>query len=171
MVKYCSAMLNLERDESLYVFAGKGGVGKTTCAATTALHLAGKGDRILIISTDPSPSLSDIFEIKQNGKRQKVLDNLYIEELRLDDIKEKWKTKFGPEVFEVVSAYIPVEPEFMDYFADAPGIGDEFMLDYIRELVENRLLDLAGVADAPFLNQYTTENFSNSKIGKVKDDY
>ena len=46
------------------MFAGKGGVGKTTCAAATALHYASLEEETLIISTDPTPSLSHIFEIK-----------------------------------------------------------------------------------------------------------
>ncbi len=134
-------MLSLDADKHLYMFAGKGGVGKTTCAAVTALHLAGTGKRTLIISTDPSPSVRDIFEVKDPGGRVKVLDNLYLEEIRESDVKERWKEKFGREVYEVVSAYIPVGEDFMDYFADAPGIGDEFMLDYIRDLAGSRDYD------------------------------
>ncbi|MDY6908190.1 MAG: ArsA family ATPase [Chloroflexota bacterium] len=119
------------------MFAGKGGVGKTTCAAITALHLASGGERTLIVSTDPTPSLSDIFEVEaQDGQRQ-IMDNLYMEEISLDGVKERWKQRFGPEVYEVVAAYVPVEPDFVEYMAEAPGIGDEFMLDYIRELVED----------------------------------
>ena len=44
------------------VFLGKGGVGKTTCAAATALHFAESGERTLVLSTDPTPSLSHIFD-------------------------------------------------------------------------------------------------------------
>ena len=49
------------RDRALVLFAGKGGVGKTTCAATTALALAARADapRVLLLSTDPAHSLSD----------------------------------------------------------------------------------------------------------------
>ena len=44
------------------MFGGKGGVGKTTTSSTTALHFASQGRRTLIISSDLTPSLSDIFE-------------------------------------------------------------------------------------------------------------
>ena len=42
------------------LFAGKGGVGKTTCAAATALALAEAG-RVLLLSTDPAHSLGDVL--------------------------------------------------------------------------------------------------------------
>ena len=48
-------------------FTGKGGVGKTTCAAATALHCASSGQRTLVISTDATPSLSHIFEVEDNS--------------------------------------------------------------------------------------------------------
>ncbi len=53
-----------ENNGSIYMFSGKGGVGKTTCAATTALHHALLGEKTLAISTDATPSLAHIFEIK-----------------------------------------------------------------------------------------------------------
>ncbi len=40
---------------------GKGGVGKTTCAAAVAVAAASAGIRTLIVSTDPAPSLADVF--------------------------------------------------------------------------------------------------------------
>ncbi|MFD1565086.1 ArsA family ATPase [Haloarchaeobius amylolyticus] len=43
-------------------YGGKGGVGKTTCAAATGLALATAGQRTLVVSTDPAHSLSDSFE-------------------------------------------------------------------------------------------------------------
>ena len=41
---------------------GKGGAGKTTCAAGLAVAAAGAGRRTLVISTDPAPSLADALE-------------------------------------------------------------------------------------------------------------
>lgn len=43
------------------LFTGKGGVGKTTLAAATAAALAGRGDKTLVVSTDPAHSLGDAF--------------------------------------------------------------------------------------------------------------
>ena len=43
------------------LFTGKGGVGKTTIAATVAIVLAGLGKRVLVVSTDPASNLGDVF--------------------------------------------------------------------------------------------------------------
>ena len=45
-------------------FSGKGGAGKTTMAATTAVYKSQKGKRTLLVSTDPAGNLGDIFERK-----------------------------------------------------------------------------------------------------------
>ena len=44
------------------LYGGKGGVGKTTCAAATALKRAREGAPTLVVSTDPAHSLSDVFD-------------------------------------------------------------------------------------------------------------
>jgi arsenite/tail-anchored protein-transporting ATPase len=45
-------------------FTGKGGVGKTSIASALAVHLAGSGKKVLIVSTDPASNLQDVFEIE-----------------------------------------------------------------------------------------------------------
>jgi len=60
------ARLTLNPDLDFILFGGKGGVGKTTLAAATALYTAKKypAKRVLIFSTDPAHSLSDSFRLK-----------------------------------------------------------------------------------------------------------
>ena len=48
----------------ILLYTGKGGVGKTSIAAATALKTAKDGLRTIIMSTDPAHSLSDSFGIK-----------------------------------------------------------------------------------------------------------
>ena len=118
------------------MFAGKGGVGKTTCAGATALHYALNGEKTLVISTDPTPSLSHIFEVKDRQKPVKVLDNLYLAELGMAEVKQMWDKKFGREVYEVFSSFVAVNyTDFVDFMSSIlPGLSDEFMVDYIKEL-------------------------------------
>jgi arsenite-transporting ATPase len=123
------------------LFAGKGGVGKTTCAAASALHHASLGERTLVISTDATPSLSHVFEISDKSKPAKVQEFLYINELGLEEVKEMWDRKFGREVYEVFSSFVSIEYEdFLDFMVSLlPGLYDEFTVNYIRELeLENQ---------------------------------
>ncbi|OGN89758.1 MAG: hypothetical protein A2Z74_07865 [Chloroflexi bacterium RBG_13_46_9] len=124
------------KPKHVVMFAGKGGVGKTTCAGATALHYASLGEPTLIISTDPTPSLSHIFEISSKQKPVKVLDNLFLAELGLDEVKQMWDRKFGKEVYEVFSSFVSIKYDaFVDFMSSIlPGLSDEFMVDYIREL-------------------------------------
>jgi arsenite-transporting ATPase len=70
----------------LIMIGGKGGVGKTTCASAIALHFSLQGKKTLIISSDPTPSLSDIFERDIGDKETPIPDvpNLYGIEISSD---------------------------------------------------------------------------------------
>jgi nitrogenase subunit NifH len=46
----------------ILLFTGKGGVGKTTCAAATALRAAREGQKALVFSSDPAHSLADALD-------------------------------------------------------------------------------------------------------------
>jgi arsenite-transporting ATPase len=134
------------------MFGGKGGVGKTTCSATTALHYAETGRKTLIISSDLTPSLSDIFEMEVGATEKPVngAENLYALEISPDEVMERWKEKFGPEVYEAAASLLDMDyDEVIDYVAIAPGIQEEFMLDYILERVRDGRYDLIVWDTAP----------------------
>jgi arsenite-transporting ATPase len=116
------------------MFTGKGGVGKTTCAAATALRLASSGST-LAISTDTTPSLSHIFEAPKKRKPAEVRPSLFISEISEAEIRQMWDEKFGRDVYEVFSAFVDIGYEdFVEFMTSVlPGLGEEFMVDYIRE--------------------------------------
>lgn len=58
------------------LFTGKGGVGKTTCAAATAASVAAAGRRVLVTSTDPAHSLADAFDVALGNQPVAVADRL-----------------------------------------------------------------------------------------------
>ena len=125
-----------ENNGSIYMFSGKGGVGKTTCAATTALHHAFLGEKTLAISTDATPSLAHIFEIKDSEKPARVIESLFIDEIGTPEVEEMWDRKFGREVYEVFSSIVSLDYDSFKEFMSSmlPGLADEFMVDYIRHL-------------------------------------
>lgn len=121
------------------MFVGKGGVGKTTCSAATALHYAMAGIRTLAISTDPTPSLGHIFETGRCREMTRVFNGLCIDEVGLEKAGQMWDRKFGREVYEVFSSFVDVGyQEFLEFVTQVlPGLKDEFMVDYTRELSES----------------------------------
>lgn len=135
----------------LIMVGGKGGVGKTTCASAIAYKAARQSKRVLIISSDPTPSLSDIFEVEIGNTERKIVENLelYGLEISSDIILKKWKERFGPEIYDVISSFANVEYDFVDYIGTAPGIEEEYMLHFILELVEGSRFDLVVWDTAP----------------------
>ncbi|MGH9124251.1 MAG: ArsA family ATPase, partial [Acidimicrobiales bacterium] len=71
------------------LFTGKGGVGKTSVAAATALRCADSGLRTLVLSTDGAHSLSDALETSLDGSPRALDEQLWGQELdaaeRLED--------------------------------------------------------------------------------------
>jgi arsenite-transporting ATPase len=74
-------------------FSGKGGVGKTTIAATTAVYQSQKGKRTLLVSTDPAGNLGDIFERKVGVDTIEVSPNLFLAQMDSDAITDAYKNK------------------------------------------------------------------------------
>ena len=147
-----SNLTNLdEKKMNLLLYCGKGGVGKTTCSAATALHFADRGMKTFLISSDPAPSLSDILEMKCGSVPEKIssVKNLEVVELRPEHTIEMWKKKYGMEVYEVMSSFLPVDKDIIDYIAGAPGIDEEFMLSYVYDLLKENRYDIMIWDTAP----------------------
>ena len=76
-------------------FSGKGGVGKSTMSCGTAVWLAGKGYKTMLVTTDPAPNLSDIFG--QNiGHKVTPIDkvpNLWAIEINPDIASEEYRER------------------------------------------------------------------------------
>lgn len=116
------------------MFTGKGGVGKTTISGAAALHFSSSGMKTLILTSDPAPSLGDLFERKVGDRITEIREKLFALELSEREILRRWKERFGEEIYQVISTLIPIKRDFVDYIGTAPGIDEEFMLYYIYEL-------------------------------------
>lgn len=127
-------------DRKVIATGGKGGVGKTTIAAALALHCA-EYEKLetLVMSSDPTPSLSDILEYQVGSQPTAIpgVSHLHALELSREEILKAWKVRFGDDIYDVVSSYVPVDKEIIDYVAEAPGLVDEqYMLAYLLDIVE-----------------------------------
>ncbi|MBX3012635.1 MAG: ArsA family ATPase [Caldilineaceae bacterium] len=75
----------------IILYLGKGGVGKTTIAAASALRSAQAGYRTLVVSTDIAHSLADSLDVTLTSEPVEVAPNLYAQEINvLDEIRQHW---------------------------------------------------------------------------------
>ena len=74
------------------IYTGKGGVGKTSIAAATAIRCARMGHRTVVVSTDSAHSLSDSLEMPLSGELQRIDDNLDGIEVDMQlELETRWK--------------------------------------------------------------------------------
>lgn len=131
-------------DKQVIMVGGKGGVGKTTCSSAIALQWAMMGQRTLLLSTDPTPSLADIFDLQRRpGERLWVRENLEILEMSHGQLMDMWDKKFGREVYEVFSAIVDIDYEEFIHFISSvlPGIAEEFLVEQIRQMASQRTFE------------------------------
>lgn len=62
MKSQTKVILPRNKRPKLLFFAGKGGVGKTSMSCVSAVYLAGKGFKTLLLTTDPASHIGDVFE-------------------------------------------------------------------------------------------------------------
>lgn len=125
------------------LFGGKGGVGKTTCSAAVAVQASSSGKRTIIITSDMTPSLTDVFEVEIGDTVKQIHENLDALEISQEAITKRWKEKFGNDFYEILSHLIDVDGldsesrhQLLDYIGSAPSLREETMLDLIVDLAE-----------------------------------
>lgn len=139
-------------DKKVLFFGGKGGVGKTTCASATALAASHAGKRVLLVSTDPAHSTSDIFERTIGPEPVELLPNLWgleidgaIESKRyVANVKEQIKGLFGDHILKEANKQI-------DLAASMPGAEEMALFERIGGLIrgEDTRFDLIVFDTAP----------------------
>lgn len=86
----------------IILYTGKGGVGKTSIAAATAVKSAKQGLRTLVVSTDPAHSLGDSFDRKLSNEPVEINENLWAQEIdAIHEVEEGWGKvqKYFTELF------------------------------------------------------------------------
>jgi arsenite-transporting ATPase len=80
-----------------------------------------------------------------------VTEHLSFSELGQEVVREMWDKKFGHEVHEVFSSFVSIRyDEFTEFMTSVlPGLADEFMVDYTRELVGRQEFDVVVWDTAP----------------------
>ena len=120
----------------LAFFGGKGGVGKTTLAAAFATLLASRGEKTLLVSTDPAHSTSDILGMSLSGEPQHVEGNLWAVEIDAQKDAEEYIEKIKVDAKESVSIeVIPTVEQHLDLAKNSPGTEESALFDRFVDLI------------------------------------
>jgi len=147
------ALTGLQNESLQFIlFGGKGGVGKTTMAAATALELA-KEKKVLIFTPDPAPSLTDSFGQIIGHEPTAVAGggNLFAMEIDPKQALEGFKQKYAKEVLDILQqgTFLSNKETQSMFNLDMPGMDEMIGLMKIVEFTESVDYQLYIVDTAP----------------------
>ena len=126
-------LLTLARSKSILFFGGKGGVGKTTVSAGTALAMAAEGRRVLIVSTDPAHNLGHLFNRDVGPRPVRLAPNLDGMELDPEETVNQHLEEVSGSLRKLMAPHLAGEVDkHIELSRDAPGM-QEAALMRVRE--------------------------------------
>ncbi len=132
----------------IILYTGKGGVGKTSVAAATALRTAEMGLRTLVLSTDAAHSLADSFDTPLADEPREIAPNLWGQET---DVTRAMESHWGSVQGWVatVMAWRGMDEIVASEMAVLPGMDELANLLYILDYYEQGAYDILIVDCAP----------------------
>ena len=137
------------------LYGGKGGVGKTTMAAATALDSAERGTATLVVSTDPAHSLSDTFETQIGTSPEQLREDmpLYAAEIDPEAALEEGQAAFaaeGGDAFGGLGHLMGDDSPMDALFGGAmPGADEAAAMQTLLEYLDDPRFDRVVVDTAP----------------------
>lgn len=133
----------------IILFTGKGGVGKTSVTASTALRCAELGYKTIVVSTDPAHSLGDSFDMEIGPEPKRLRGDLFGLEI---DVNEELKRNWG-KIQSFIKRNLMKVAGFSDVvaeeFAVFPGMEELFSLLRVKSFHEKEEFDVALVDCSP----------------------
>ncbi len=163
----------------MILYTGKGGVGKTSVTAATAIRLAEMGYRTLAMSVDPAHSLADSFDLDRRlmdhgeGRPVQVRDNLDLQEILIHaEVERHWSVVYG--YIAKLLKTSGVDGVAAEELAIFPGMEEICGLLYINQYLQEQTYDVVLLDCAPtgeslrFVSIPTTLDWYMSKVFKME---
>lgn len=127
-------------ETDIVLYGGKGGVGKTTCAAAHALALSTRsaGDT-LVVSTDPAHSLGDALERELGGEPTEVTDSLFAVEVDPETGQAAYRRVVEALAAEFRNAGLRLDDDELERLFEAglvPGGDEVAALEYVARYAD-----------------------------------
>jgi arsenite/tail-anchored protein-transporting ATPase len=130
------------------LFTGKGGVGKTTVAAATAVRSAAAGQRTLVVSTDPAHSLGDSFELEIGSDPTQISELLWAQQIDAQErLEDNWR-EIQDYMIQLMN-WAGTETIQAEELTVLPGLDEIFALIDVKTHVESGKYDVLIVDCAP----------------------
>ena len=130
------------------LFTGKGGVGKTTVAAATAVRSAAAGQRTLVMSTDPAHSLGDSFELQIGSNPTQISELLWAQQIDAQErLEDNWR-EIQDYMIQLMN-WAGTETIQAEELTVLPGLDEIFALIDVKTHVESGNYDVLIVDCAP----------------------
>ena len=132
----------------IILFTGKGGVGKTTSAAATALRCAQEGYKTLVVSTDPAHSLSDALNVELKPEPTKIAENLWGQEFDVYySMKKHWNNMRN--LMLTVFRWQGVKNIVAEELSVLPGMEEASAFLWIEQYYREKTWDVLIIDSAP----------------------
>ena len=135
-------LLALAQTKKILFFGGKGGVGKTTVSAATALARSQAGGKVLLVSTDPAHNLGHLFDRAIGPKPVRLAPGLDVLELDPDETVRLHLKEITSSLHKLMPVHLRGEiDKHMALSKDAPGMQEAALMERIAEVVEQGVKD------------------------------
>jgi arsenite-transporting ATPase len=164
-------LFKFNKGKTTFVFiGGKGGVGKTTVSAATALWFARQGKKTLVISTDPAHSLSDSYERNIGHNPTPIAENLEAVEIDPEIAMAEYQGQMKQQQAMNPGMDMGMLQDQMDMASMAPGIDETAAFDKFMQYMTTDEYDIVVFDTAPTghtLRLLSFPEMMDSWVGKM----